>query len=810
VNAADSRAQLLTYSNYQTTRFNLNEEISLMSERNEIALSPMEEVSHSLNPPQRTAAEYLTGPLLILAGAGSGKTRVLTFRTANIIAQGLAAPDEILAVTFTNKAAHEMEHRILGLLKQIGVPVYGRLWISTFHSICARILRNHIELLDYKPFFGIYDSADQLSMIKKVLVSMGIDEKTHPAKGFAARINSAKTDGLTPEEMSKRRHIMDERSFKVYERYEQEMKRANSLDFADLLMKTYLLFKDYPAILESYQQKFRFLMVDEYQDTNRIQYLLVRMLADGHRNLCVVGDEDQSIYSWRGADIRNILDFEKDFTDAKVVKLEENYRSTGTIIGSATHVIQNNTQRKNKTLFTNNDSGAPITVREEGNEYDEARYVVGEIGKLLDRKEADPQDIAIFYRTNAQSRVLEEQFRSRNIPYRLIGGTKFYERMEIKDILAYMKLLLNPTDDIAFKRIVNVPARGIGKTTVDRIEEYAAERGLTSFDACAAAIDNREFNAGTTRKLRDFLNLIILLRELSQTKGDGHHSLPELYHAILDRTSYVQRLREEDTPEAESRLENLEEFDNAISKFAEERGEEATLQAFLEEMSLVSDQDSMNDEEKSVTMMTLHISKGLEFPVVFIVGLEENLFPSSRSASESNDPTAIEEERRLFYVGMTRAMKRLTITYARTRKVWGTEQQNPPSRFINEMPKENCLFQSSISKPKFMDRARASANSSFGAGSGSGSGSGFNGNGKPMGKAQNYEDFPDESFDDFADDSSSGGPTYKKGMRVRHPTYGAGSIFQVEGSGPDVKVSVLFTDKTIKKFVAKYARLERI
>jgi DNA helicase II / ATP-dependent DNA helicase PcrA len=767
----------------------------------------LDELMGPLNPPQRDAVDTLSGPLLILAGAGSGKTRVLTYRTANIVAKGEANADEILAVTFTNKAAKEMEGRIQTLLKKAGIPVYGKLWISTFHSICARILREHIHLLDYKPFFGIYDSADQLSMIKKVLTAMGIDEKTYPAKAFAARINAAKTDALLPDDVAKRPRIMDERSLQVYRKYEEEMRRANSLDFGDLLMKTYLLFCDYPAVLESYQNKFRFIMVDEYQDTNRIQYLLVRKLADAHRNLCVVGDEDQSIYSWRGADIHNILDFEKDFPEAKVVKLEQNYRSTQTIINAATHVIRNNSQRKDKTLFTNNPSGEPIIIREENNEYDEARYVVNEIQKLLSNGDVSASEIAIFYRTNAQSRVLEEQFRTRNIPYKIVGGMKFYERMEIKDILAYMKLILNPTDDIAFKRVINVPARGIGKTTVDRLEEFSASRNLSMIEGTALAVDEREFNAGTTGKLRGFLNILEALRELAMEV-----SLPELYHAILDKTSYVQRLKEEDSPEAESRIENLEEFDNAITKFSEERGEEGTLQTFLEEMSLVSDQDSLedSDESKSVTMMTLHISKGLEYPVVYIVGMEENLFPSGRAAEQNEDPTAIEEERRLAYVGMTRAEKKLTLTYARMRKVWGEEHSNPPSRFIKELPREGVVHQTNQQRTSFADRMRSRPSGggfSGGLGGDSRSGAGY---GQTSGRMPNYEDFADQSFDDVGDESQSASGELRKGMRVRHPTYGVGAILNTEGAGADLKVSVVFGDNTVKKFVAKYARLERV
>lgn len=768
------------------------------------AVADFETLTKTLNPPQQDAVETLSGPLLILAGAGSGKTRVLTFRTANLIARGLASPNEILAVTFTNKAAKEMESRIVQLLRKVGVPVYEKLWISTFHSICARILREHIHLLDYKPFFGIYDTSDQLSMIKKVLSVLNIDEKTHPAKGFAARINNAKTEAMSPDDVKRKPRMMDDRSLAVYTKYEEEMKRSNSLDFGDLLMKTYQLFCDYPAVLEAYQRKFKFIMVDEYQDTNRIQYLLVQKLASAHRNLCVVGDEDQSIYSWRGADINNILDFEKDFKDAKVVKLEQNYRSSQTIINAATHVIRNNSQRKDKTLFTENPSGDPIIVREEGNEYDEARFVVGEIASLMNAGEISAQDIAIFYRTNAQSRVLEEQFRARNIPYRIVGGVKFYERMEIKDILAYMKLILNPSDDVAFKRVINVPARGIGKTTVDRVEEFSATRDVSMVEGCALAVDHREFNAGVTRKIRDFLNLLEDLRQKAVSL-----TLPELYHAILDGTGYVQRLKEEDSAEAEARIENLEELDNAITKFAQERGEEGSLQSFLEEMSLVSDQDSLEDAaERSVTMMTLHISKGLEYPVVFVVGLEENLFPSSRAAEENGDPTAIEEERRLCYVGMTRAEKKLFLTYARTRKVWGSEQMNPPSRFLKELPKEGVVHQTSVQRPKFVDRMRSRL------GSGGGGFDDFDSGWNSTPRKQHplmadpmpsYEDFGDDSFD-----SDEAGATLKKGMRVRHPTYGVGSVFQTEGSGPDLKVSVVFGDNTVKKFVAKYARLERV
>lgn len=770
-------------------------------------------ITEGLNSPQAEAVMTLDGPLLILAGAGSGKTRVLTHRIANIVATGRATPDQILAVTFTNKAAREMEKRTQALLANLNLEggdfnsstgssfsrgFRGRMWISTFHSIGARLLREHIELLDYKPFFGIYDSGEQLAMVKKVATGLGFDEKLHPAKNFCSRINAVKTDGLTPDDVRKRRHLMDDQQVAVFERYEEEMKRANALDFGDLLIKTHQLFADYPAVLDAYRSQFRYIMVDEYQDTNSVQYKIVRMLADGHKNLCVVGDEDQSIYSWRGADIQNILSFEKDFPTAKVVKLEENYRSTQTIINSATVVIRNNTQRKDKTLFTNNPVGEAIIVREEGNEYDEARFVVNEIAKFLRDNEVSPEEIAVFYRTNAQSRVLEEQFRSRAIPYRLVGGMKFYDRMEVKDILGYLKLILNPSDDVSFKRVINVPARGIGKTTVERIEEISNTNRISMIEATTIAVDNREFNSGTTSKLRTFMNLLESLRDEARQV-----SLPDLSIAVVDKTEYAKRLITEGTPESEARVQNLEELQNAISKFAEERGEEGHLQSFLEEMALVSDADDAGNKEESercVTMMTLHISKGLEYPVVFIVGCEEGLFPSGR-ATDSNDPTEIEEERRLCYVGMTRAEKRLFLTYARTRKVWGSDQMNPPSRFLKELPKEGVVHQSAIaSRPRFLDKWGSADAAACGPQRGTG-------RSHPLMGDSAFPDY--ENAVDSFDHAAASGPAFKKGMRVRHPSYGGGQILQVEGSGPETKVTVVFGDNTVKKFVAKYARLER-
>lgn len=754
-------------------------------------------VTKNLNPPQREAVETLEGPLLILAGAGSGKTRVLTHRMANMIGQGIAAPDEILCVTFTNKAAKEMEHRIYKLLAELGVAIHSQLWINTFHSFCVRVLRQHITLLDYKPFFGIYDSSDQLSQIKKVMTALNINDKMYPAKGFQGRISNAKMLGLTPEALEKNsRRLMDAKTVEVYKAYEEAMKKANSLDFDDLLMKTYDLFRMYPDVLKMYQEKFRFIMVDEYQDTNHIQYLLVQMLAQAHRNLCVVGDEDQSIYSWRGADIKNILDFEKDFREAKVVKLEENYRSSGNIVSAATAVIKNNSQRKDKTLFTSNDNGDLIHVREERNEYDEAKFVAKTIQTMINEGEGTYNDYAIFYRTNAQSRVLEEQLRTTSIPYRLVGGVRFYERMEVKDMLSYMKLAINPADDIALKRIINVPARGIGKTTIEKIEEFSLQSNLSMFEGAKKAVDERLFNAGTTGKIRRFLDLMTELQEQALS-----FKIVDFYHIVLDRTEYLLALKKEDSPEAQARIENLEELDNAIAQFAKERGEEATLTSFLEEMALVSDVDSLNQEQNSVTMMTLHISKGLEYPYVFVVGMEENLFPSGRSA-ESEGEESMEEERRLAYVGMTRARQKLWLTYTKMRRVWGQEQFNPPSRFIREIPSELIDFRSAAEAPRFVSRYGSrdydeSSSTVWGSVP------------SDRNKARVSNDFEAQDFPDYdGGDSRSG--TLSKGMRVRHPTFGVGTVYATEGTGDMFKVSVMFTDNTVKKFVVKYARLERV
>ena len=751
----------------------------------------LESITRNLNPAQRKAVEHLDGPVLILAGAGSGKTRVLTSRMANLIAHGAAAPDEVLCVTFTNKAAKEMEHRSFKILSELGVTVTRDLWVNTFHSFCVRILRQHIDLLHYKKPFTIYDSGDQLAQIKRVMAALNINDKMFPPKNFQSRISHAKMLGLTPEMLASSHNghsvKLDPKSLEVYARYEDEMKRANALDFDDLLLKTLEIFKMYPALLEQFQNKFKYIMVDEYQDTNHIQYLLVQLLAKAHRNLCVVGDEDQSIYSWRGADILNILNFEKDFPDALIVKLEENYRSSSNIVTAATKLISNNTQRKEKTLFTSNPEGDLIQIREERNEYDEARYVAKTIQTLISSGQNNLNDYAIFYRTNAQSRVLEEQLRALAVPYRLIGGIRFYERAEVKDLLAYLRLSINFNDNIALKRIINVPARGLGKTTVEQIETTANERRISVFEATQVLVLEKYFNAGTTSKLRRFLDLIEDLHNQQNS-----FKLSEFYSIALEKTDYVNMLKKEDTPEAEARIQNLEELDNAIHQFEKERGDDASLSNYLEEMTLASDLDQADTQStQAITMMTMHISKGLEYPFVFIVGCEENLFPSSRGDEENADD--MEEERRLAYVGITRAREKLWLTHTKIRRVWGQEQMNPPSRFLKEIPKELTLFTSAagmMQTPRFATNYTKSYDETD----------------------QRNQYRQPEGYDEYSQvqrvvPKSSG---YDKGQRVRHPTFGVGAIFAAEGSGDDLKISVLFQDNTIKKFVAKYARLEKI
>ncbi|MFK8138002.1 MAG: ATP-dependent helicase [Bdellovibrionales bacterium] len=759
-------------------------------------------LKEKLNPQQFDAAKTVDGPLLILAGAGSGKTRVLTYRIANIVASGKAQAHEILAVTFTNKAAKEMESRVNGILNDLGVPLFEKLWVSTFHATCVRILRDHIELMGYRRGFTIYDSSDQISLIKKISANMGLKEKEFPAKNFQSRIRWAKMEGIRPEEIKNKKNFkMDERALAMYTAYEEEMFRANALDFDDLLLKTLHLFEQFPKVLQAYQRRFRYIMVDEYQDTNHTQYNIVLKLASLHKNLCVVGDEDQSIYSWRGADITNILNFESDFPNAFVVKLEENYRSTQTIVNAATDVISNNSQRKGKTLFSNNDEGDKILVKEESDDREEAAFVAREIMRIS--KSNPLKDISIFYRNNSQSRSVEDQLRANSIPYKVIGGLRFYDRMEIKDALGYLRLLLNPNDDVAFKRIVNVPTRGIGKTTIEKIQGMAAERTISMLEATHHCIVEKYVNSGAAKKLTNFLTLIASMKE-------DILDLPpsEALHHVLQESEYIKKYELEDTPEAQARIDNLEELSNAMIQFEKDFGEEASLQRFLEDMALVSDLDNMDENEDAVHLMTLHISKGLEFPYVFIVGMEENIFPSAQSI-ESEDDESIEEERRIAYVGYTRAMKNLYLLHARSRRVWGQMQYNAPSRFLDEIPEKYKSDSSKFSQPNFAreqkrkSKFRDSMNSYANAEDVSTT---------KTWAEENFDEMPDYD-NDISPWKSSGGDSsqsFQKGNRVRHPQFGPGTVYAVKGDGEKAKITVIFEGNFLKNFVAKVEKLERL
>lgn len=733
----------------------------------------MSALTHSLNPTQKAAVEHYGSPLLILAGAGSGKTRVLTHKIVHLVENNLAQPQNILAVTFTNKAAKEMKVRVADLLPpHLSYPI----WISTFHSLGVQILRRYAEVLGYKKGFSIYDDGDQTTVIKKCLKKLGLNDKVITPKFCQSRINSAKAMALTDVQIEGQKHIFSKDFFKVYKEYENELKQANAFDFGDLIAKSLLLIENYPAVREELQDTFHYVLVDEYQDTNNSQYRLMRGLCRDKNNICVVGDEDQSIYAWRGADISNILNFEKDFSGTKVIKLEENYRSTRNIITAAQNVIKNNSQRHDKTLFTQNPEGEKVKVVEVENEYDEAKFVADTIYRASMNGHS-LSEMAIFYRTNAQSRVIEEQLRNKNIPYKLYGGIKFYERKEIKDVACYLNLMLNPTDDVCFKRVMNVPARGLGKTTIEAIEQIGIDNNVSMVQASILAIQNKTITSRAVSKLGDFLNLLVSLREKSKTLD-----IYSLYNEIINDSGYLKELQNDDTVESQSRVENLQEFGNAILRFTETHQDDATLERFLSDMALASDADQNDDaDQASVTMMTLHISKGLEFPYVFMIGMEEGLFPSTQSLEDTSHDR-LEEERRLCYVGMTRAEKSLFMSHARTRRQWGDSKMNPPSRFLDEIPDELIETVSQIARrPSFMSRGNSFS--------------------KP---STAFDSFPDyENFSDVPDNESP----FRKGMRVRHPVFGAGSIYQVEGTGDSTKVSILFTNQTIKKFIAKHANL---
>ncbi len=748
----------------------------------------MSRLLDQLNPQQREAVELTEGPLLILAGAGSGKTRVITYRIAYLIEAKQIPPESVLAVTFTNKAADQMKERVARLLAR-DLPAWPH--ISTFHSFCVRVLRQAVDRLGYGRDFSIYDEDDQQRVVKACIQELGLSEQMISPRGVLARISYAKNRGVSPEEFY--RDAVDpttEKLASVFERYERKLRLANALDFDDLLLKTVELFYQAPEVCAAYNQRFRYLLVDEYQDTNRIQYQLIRQLTLEQQNLCAVGDEDQSIYRWRGADIENILSFEKDYPATRIIRLERNYRSTQVILDAATAVVSRNVARKGKTLWTDRAGGERLGLFEAQDAEEEALFVAGEVQRAL---AADDSSIGVLYRTNAQSRVLEEALRRCGIDYRVVGGFSFYARAEIKDALAYARLANNLRDSASFLRIVNVPARGIGGTTLDALEVTARRGNFSLWEALEQELAAKLLPVRTLKALESFYALI---RDLVADRE--RLSMSEFFRSLLERTGYLAMLRAENTAEAEGRIENLQELVNAAAE-AEEQGE--TLAEFLTHAALVSDTDDY-DERARVTLMTLHSAKGLEFSTVFLVGLEEGLFPHKLSLE---DAAALEEERRLCYVGMTRAQDRLVLAWARTRRSFAREAYEPtrPSRFLKEVPPQlvEPLTPTMVgSKPRTMwENAVNSV---------AGVESFLQERGRPARKAGASGSRPTSSGRVPAA-ATPGGGRWKLGTRVRHPKFGLGTVLECEGEGEDTKLTVSFPGYGKVKLVERYALLEK-
>lgn len=725
-----------------------------------------------LNREQKEAVTTTEGPLLVVAGAGSGKTRVLTQRIAYLIEDKGVFPYRILAVTFTNKAAKEMKERINKLIPS---GTEG-LWVGTFHSVCARILRGHGDRLGYGSNFVIYDTQDQKTLMTQCIKELNLNEKTFDARGMMGFVGSLKDQMISCEDYKKNNtDSYGEQKERLYRLYQQKLKQNNAMDFNDLIGLTVELFRQHPDVLEMYQEKFRYVLVDEYQDTNRAQYLLIRSLVQKHQNLCVVGDSDQSIYSWRGADIRNILDFEKDFQNAQVIKLEQNYRSHQIILDAANAVIQNNTGRKPKHLWTNKQEGTPIVLYQGVDERDEALYISSRIEKLVLDQNMDYKNFAVLYRTNAQSRALEDSLRQRRIPYKVVGGLKFYDRKEIKDLLAYLRLMENKKDDISFARIINVPKRGIGDGTVDKLREFAEQLEVSLYESLSY-LNESNLSPRFAKKLEDFRVEMHGYEEVAKTTD-----VYSLYQHILEHSGYLEMLKAEDSFESQSRIENLQEFGGVMKEFATEGGEEEkTLSHFLNDMALLSDLDKMDDSAPdTVTLMTLHSAKGLEFPVVFIAGMEENIFPLSKAQYDQEE---LEEERRLAYVGITRAEEYLYLTFAAQRNLYGKYQANAPSRFIREIPKD-LMEGLGMRGVERVEKNEEGANIPY-----------FKGE-KPQ-------------FHSLPKESSQGQKRITIGGKVRHKKFGNGVVVNVKQVDGDQELTIAFEQNGIKKLMQSFAPLE--
>ncbi len=740
----------------------------------------------SLNPPQREAVLHGDGPLLILAGAGSGKTRVITCRIAHLIRSRDVDPGNILAVTFTNKAANEMRER---LERMIDMPLgrgigYGGLWISTFHSACVRILRQHIDRLGYKRQFVIFDETDRSSLIKACVSDLRIDAERYQPRAIAARISALKNNLTDAAEFAKTsaQFGFDEAASRVYSVYEEKLRESGGLDFDDLLMLTVRLFERHQDVLGYYQSLFHHILIDEYQDTNRAQYRLVRLLTAQRKNLCVVGDDDQSIYKFRGADISNILNFEKDYPEAKVIKLEQNYRSTENILGAAGAVVARNLGRKPKELWTRKRGGDKILCYKAADEKDEARFICRSIQQEVDQGRS-LRELAVLYRTNAQSRALEDALRNWGIPYRIFGGLRFYDRKEIKDIIAYLRVLQNPSDIVSLRRIINVPARGIGDTTIEKLETAASQAGVSLYQA-AIDTDHADMTNSAKKKLKEFTGMMERMRTDLVTS-----SITDLVRRVIHETGYGAALEHDKNVESRIRIENLNELMTATEDF-QEQNRDASLAAFLDQVALITDSEQQVAAEgrrgrtDTVTLMTLHNAKGLEFSVVFMAGMEEGLFPHSRSAESEEE---IEEERRLCYVGITRAKERLILTHAAERRLYGYPQTNLVSRFVQEIPAE--ALEKAGGYAADLPPARDHA---------------------PWSTCLYSTEKKIMESGNVAEQKSDASDCYYKGAVVRHAKFGLGTVQRSEGAGDDLKISVSFPGYGVKTLAVKYANLEVI
>ena len=732
-----------------------------------------------LNREQKEAVFHTEGPLLILAGAGSGKTRVLTYRMAHLIDECGVNPWNILAITFTNKAAGEMRERVDRIVG------YGSesIWVSTFHSMCVRILRRHIDRLGFDQSFTIYDTEDQKTVMKDVCRRLQVDTKMYKERVLLNAVSHAKDEYISPEEfrLNAQGDFRQEKIGQIYLEYQKELKKNNALDFDDLIVKTVELFQSCPDVLEYYQDRFRYIMVDEYQDTNTVQFKLVSILAKKYQNLCVVGDDDQSIYKFRGANIGNILNFEKNFPNTRVIKLEQNYRSTQNILDAANGVIHNNCRRKEKALWTENEKGEPIIFRHFQNAYEEAEYVAGEIRKKVQSQDAEYRDFAVLYRTNAQSRMFEEKFLLANIPYKIIGGVNFYSRKEIKDVLAYLKTIDNGKDDLAVHRIINVPKRGIGAVTINKVQAYADSVNISFFEALESA-DRVPGIGKAILKIQPFVHLI---HELRLKLADM--TLEKLIREILDRTGYDRDLKEEGTEEADARLDNIGEL---VSKAVvyEEGAEHPRLSEFLEEVALVADIDSLEDQDNRVLLMTLHSAKGLEFPYVCLAGMEDGIFPGYMSIVAEDPVEEMEEERRLCYVGITRAMKELMLTAVRVRMIRGENQYNQVSRFVREIPQE--LLERASAVPPVPKVQQPAGNTAF----------------TKAREIFRTKTFDPQQFKVVKADRLD----YGVGDRVAHVKFGEGTVLDITEGGRDYEVKVNFDRAGIKKMFASFAKLKKV